>query len=271
MSRRLNSYQRYISSLPTYRANAIVLRRTNFGETDRILTLYSREHGRLSAIAKGARRSTSKLGAGSELFTFGRYMLATGRSLDVLSQSETRESFPSIRDDLHAIAYATYIIELLNETVEDNDPNPDMFDTLLSCLYLLEGGVDPETVARSFELHLMTTSGYRPHVGNCARCTGALPRERIAFSTSTGGTVCDKCGPLPEDTIYIHRATMNMVTTLLSAEPQQLKDLKMSKGVRTELANIMKWYIRYRLDRELKSVEFIQALKAGGHTSPHHS
>ncbi|MDO8682001.1 MAG: DNA repair protein RecO [Armatimonadota bacterium] len=249
--------------MAVYRANGIVLRRTNFGETDRILTLYTREHGRLSAIAKGSRRPVSRLAAATELFNYGRYLLATGRNLDVVTQSETRESFPNIRNDIHRIAYSTYIVELVNGVVEDRDPNYELFDTILSCLYLLEGGVDPEIVTRSFELQLMMISGYRPHLESCARCGAPPPKEKIGFSPSVGGVVCENCGDLPEDTIPIHRQTLDMMAKLLTAEPAEIRDLRMSNGIRVEMANVMRWYIRYRLERELKSSEFIQALKSG--------
>jgi DNA repair protein RecO (recombination protein O) len=249
--------------LPTYRANAIVLRRTDFGEADRILTLYTREHGKLSAIAKGARKPISRLAAATEMFTYGRYFLATGRNLDVLTQAETRESFPEIRDDVHRVAYAVYILELVNEMIEDRDPNYDLFDTLLSSLYLLEGSVDPETVARAFELYLMTVSGYRPNLESCGQCDAELPTERVGFSPSFGGVVCEECGPVPDDTISIHRETLDAMAKLLDAEPAAIRDTRLMNGVKVEMANVMRWYIRYRLERELKSAEFIQALKAG--------
>ena len=247
--------------MPTYRANAIVLKRINYGETDRILTLYTREHGRLSAVAKGCKRPMSRLAAGTEMFTYGRYMLATGKSLEIVSQSETRESFPSIRADMHRIAYATYIMELVNETIEDREANPDVFDTTLSSLYMLEGGIDPEVVTRAFELQLMAMSGYRPRLDTCARC-GSPPGQKPCFSPSLGGVVCAECGPLPDDAIDIHKVTLITLSVLLTAEPAQLRDMHPHAAVMDEMANIMRWYIRYRLERELKSTEFIQALKA---------
>jgi DNA repair protein RecO (recombination protein O) len=236
------------------------LKRINYGETDRILTLYTREHGRLSAIAKGCRRPTSRLAAGTELFTYGRYMLATGKTLEIVSQSETRESFPSIRADMHRIAYATYIMELVNETIEDREASPDVFDTTLSSLYMLEGGIDPEIVTRAFEMQLMAMSGYRPRLDTCARCGNPLG-EKVCFSPSLGGVVCCECGPLPDDAMDIHANTLTTLSALLTAEPAQLRSMRLPAGVMEQMANVMRWYIRYRLERELKSVEFIQALK----------
>src|SRR5579862_3611183 len=99
--------------MPTYTADSLVLHRLNLGENDRILTLYTREHGKLSAVAKGARRATSRLVGATELFTQARVLLATGRSLDILTQCEIRASFPALRNDLERLARATYLCELL--------------------------------------------------------------------------------------------------------------------------------------------------------------
>lgn len=248
----------------TYRATAIVLRRLNIGETDRVVTLYSREKGKLSSIAKGARRPLSKLAGATELLTYGRYFLAIGREMDVITQTEILQSFPGIRKDLKRIAHGTYIVELVNAMVEEREPNYDLFDTLLSSLYLLEGEVDPEIVARHFELQIMSLLGYRPELDVCVRC-GRRPAEPgVAFSPSLGGRVCEECGPLPHDVIYLSGETAGAMRQLMAAGPRELRSLRLPDAVKEELFLAVRWYVRYRLDRELKSAEFIQALAAIG-------
>ena len=96
----------------TYSANAIVLRRIDLGEKDRILTLYTREHGKLSAVAKGSRRPGSKLAGASEPFTYSKMFLATGKDLDVLTQADIKESFPNVKSDIRSVAYGVYLLEL---------------------------------------------------------------------------------------------------------------------------------------------------------------
>lgn len=248
----------------TYRATAVVLRRINIGETDRVLTLYTRERGKLSAIAKGARKAMSKLAGATEPFTYGRYFLAIGRDLDVLTQVEVRESFPSVRKDLKRIAHATYLVELVNALVEEREGNYDLFDTLLSSLYLIEAEVDPEIVARHFELQVMSLMGYRPELEVCVRCGARPTAEGMMFSPSLGGRVCEECGPLPDDVIYLSGESADAMRRLLVAEPRELKNLQYPETVKDELFQAIRWYVRYRLDRELKSSEFIQALAAVG-------
>ncbi|MBI2844250.1 MAG: DNA repair protein RecO [Armatimonadetes bacterium] len=248
----------------TYRATAIVLRRVNIGETDRVIALYTREKGKISGIAKGARKALSKLAGASELFTYGRYFLAVGRELDIITQTEIRESFPRIRGDLKRVAHATYIAELVNALVEEHEANFELFDTLLSALYLLEGGVDPEIVARYFELQVMSLMGYRPELDRCLRCDRAPAGEGVMFSPSSGGVVCEECGPLPDDVIYLSGESATAMRRLLAAEPQALKDMQFAPAVKDELFHAIRWYVRYRTDREIKSTEFIQALAAAG-------
>ena len=128
----------------TYTASGIVLRRIDLGEKDRILTVFTKEHGKLSAVAKGSRRPGSRLSGASEPFTYSKMFLATGRDLDVLSQAEVKESFPNIKAAMASVAYAVYLLELADRFTEERHPNPELFDTLLSAMYVLESGTDPE-------------------------------------------------------------------------------------------------------------------------------
>lgn len=243
----------------TYRATAIVLRRVNVGETDRIVTLYTREKGKLSAAAKGARKHLSKLAGPSEMFTYGRYFLAAGRDLDIITQADVKESFPGIRKDLSRIAHATYLAELTSALVEERDANYELFDTLLSALYLLESEADPGIVTRYFDLQAMCLMGYRPEIDHCVRC-GSRPSGDFAFSPSAGGRVCRECGRMPDDVIILSSKTADAMRTLLVAEPRAVRELQFTDTVKSELYRSIKWYVRYRLDQDLKSAEFIHCL-----------
>lgn len=246
----------------TYTANAIVLKRIDLGEKDRILTVYTREMGKLSAVAKGSRRPGSKLAGTSEPFTFSKMFLATGRELDVLTQAEIKESFPGVKNSLTTVAHGIYLLDLINQFSEEHESNPEMFDTLLSAMYVLENGIDPELTARYFELHLMILLGYEPQFYECLRCESEIGKGKIAFSPSLGGVVCDDCGNLPPDAIIVSSSVISYVEALKRAEPQNLKDLKFPKGAMRDLAQMFRWHIRYRLEHELKSAEFLDRVAA---------
>ncbi|MEN6357039.1 MAG: DNA repair protein RecO [Armatimonadota bacterium] len=244
----------------TYSAGAIVLRRIDLGEKDRILTIFAREQGKLSAVAKGARRPGSKLAGVSEPFTYAKMFLSSGRDLDVLSQAEIRESFPNVKRSMAGIAYAVYMMELTNSFVDERQPNPDLFDTLLSAMYVLESGADPEITARYFELQSLAILGYEPHFEACLRCGKKIKRERIAFSPALGGIVCAGCGVPPNDAIWVPGAIVSYVQALKNAEPQMLKNFKFPKGALRDLSNVLRWHIRYRLEHDLKSPDFIDSI-----------
>lgn len=252
--------------MPLYTVNAIILRRTNFGETDRIATLYTRERGKLSGIAKGARKPVSRLSGPTEVLTYGRYQLATGKNLDVVTQVEVKESFPRIHGDLNRIANATYMAELMDKLVEEHEAYPDLFDLLLSALYLLERPNDPDKITRMFELQFMKLLGYEPVLDRCARCRLPIPAGKVFFSPSLGGTVCEKCDPLPEDAIQISAEAVVVMQQLLSADAPELEQMEIPREVMDQIARVMRWYIRYRAERELKSLEFLQALRMGQET-----
>ena len=220
----------------TYSANAIVLGRVELGEKDRILTLYTRELGKLSAVAKGSRRPGSKLPGASEPFTYSKMLLASGRDLDIVSQADIRESFPNAKQDLRSVAYAVYMLELVSHFVDERDSNPDLFDTLLSSMYVLESGTDPEITTRHFELKFPLQHRIQPQVGACARCSNEVSRERVAFSPSRGGIVCTNCEQPPTDTMWMPAAAPSYVRALRCAEPHKLKDMKIPKGARRDLA-----------------------------------
>jgi DNA repair protein RecO (recombination protein O) len=244
----------------TYSANAIVLKRIDLGEKDRILTIYAREQGKLSAVAKGARRPGSKLAGASEPFTYARMFLSTGRDLDVLSQAEIRESFPNVKQSMAGIAHAVYMMELVNSFVDERQPNPELFDTLLSAMYVLESGTDPEITTRYFELQLLALLGYEPHFEACLRCKTTISREKAAFSPALGGVFCPECGVPPNDAIWVPGAMVSYIRALKNAEPQKLKHMKFPKGALRDLAITLRWHIRYRLEHELRSVDFIDAV-----------
>ena len=250
--------------MPLYTVNAIVLRRMNFSETDRIVTLYTREHGKISAIAKGSRKPISRLSGATETLTYGKVALATGKNLEVITQFEVKESFPRIREDLKRLAYAGYCAELTDVLTEDRQPSGDLFDLLLSTLYLMERPNDPEKIAHMFELKLMKLLGYEPALDECLRCRKPLPVSDLFFSPSLGGMVCRECGPLPDDAIQIPQAAIEAMRGLLEADAPEVERMEIPDTAMDFIARVMRWYIRYRAEREIKSLDFLQALKVSG-------
>lgn len=248
--------------MPLYKVNAIVLRRSDLGETDRILRLFTREAGRVDAVAKGSRRPTSKLSGATELFTYSRMLLALGRSLDIVSQCEIRESFPVLRVDLQGLARATYLCELVERFTEEREPNPEAFDLLLSALYLLQRATDhPDVIVHAFELRLLDERGYRPELGRCVKCGGELDRRRGGFSPSLGGALCSADRFATDDSTALSWEALQLMRSLLHAETEDLLAIAPAPRPLNEAAKGLRWYIRHRTERDVRSADFLDMLR----------
>lgn len=251
--------------MPTYTATGIVVHRLNLGETDKILTLYSREHGKLSAVAKGARRPGSRLSGATELFTVSKALLATGKSLDIVTQAEVTDSFPELRVDLGLLTRATYFCELLDRFTLEHDAlaAEELFDLTVSALRLLEQAGDyPDGVVHAYELHLLGALGYAPALDRCVRCGNELERRQVGFSPSLGGTLCSADRYRAEDALPLSHEAVLLLQTLLRAESEALHALAPAPKVAAEVARVLRWYIRFRADRDLKSADFLDQLRA---------
>jgi len=262
----------YTLSMPAYTTVAIVLRRLQYGETDNILTLYSPDKGRFSAIAKGARKAISRLSGATEVLTCTRFGLATGKSLEIVTQVEVQESFSALRTDLSRLAHGLYLADLVEHAVEDHAPNPLLFALLLAGLRQLQTLTPPELAARWFETQLLNDMGYAPNLTECALCQIPLPGsfardETFALSALSGGALCprhaspeanDDHSALSLGALRLLKTLENLGETgsealaaLPAAGPKSLDQTRLA----------LRRSLRLRLERDLKSLEFLDSLR----------
>lgn len=174
---------------------AVVLRAVDYGESDRVVALLSRERGKVSAFARGARASRRRFGGALEPFTL---LLAearerAGSDLLGLDSVSVERAFGAIRGDLARIACAGYAAELARELVRDHEPHEDLFDLLVEYLGALDGAPAAPAGLRAFELGALRAAGFMPRVDACARCGGALAEDGARFDPAQGGTLCGDC------------------------------------------------------------------------------
>jgi DNA repair protein RecO (recombination protein O) len=250
-----------VTTPKVYKTEAIVLRRTNLGEADKILTLYSPNLGKIRAIAKGVRRPTSKLGGHVELLTHCSLMLARGRDLDIVTQGQTIDSFLPLRGDLWRISCALYLAELVDAFAAENVENRPVFDLLLDALHWLGQARHTELVLRYFELHLLGHLGYRPQLYECLSCKSPLKPRANLFSASGGGILCRACADTEPVTRPISVNALKVLRFLQNSDPATSNRLRLSPDLSRELEQLLTEYIRYLLEREVKSTEFMQRLK----------
>jgi DNA repair protein RecO (recombination protein O) len=256
--------------MPDFNLQAIVLRRMQFAETDNILTLYSRERGRISAIAKGARKPVSRLSGACEVLNHSRFQLASAKNLQVVRQAEIVASFAPLREDLLRLANGLYIADLLGAFVVDGDPQPDLFDLLEFSLHLIAAVAAPTLAARWFELRLLDHLGYAPILDECVYCgTSLVPAGRVitALSAGQGGVLCSRHAhpETNDDQAALDRKSLHLLHLLYAARTSD--ELAATKLLdRTDISDhqaaaALRMYIRYRNDRELKSLTFLDTVR----------
>jgi len=152
------------------RTEGIVLRRRDFGESDRILVLFTKKMGRVSVIAKGARKPSSKISGHLELFMRSSFLISRGRNLHILTQAEMIEDFEPLRKDLSGIGTGSYVVELVDSVTYEEGSNVKLYDLLVSTLDSLSTGKDPGIIIRYYELHLLDLVGFRPELFVCVEC-----------------------------------------------------------------------------------------------------
>jgi DNA repair protein RecO (recombination protein O) len=239
--------------------DALIIRARDFGEADKILTLYTREYGKIQAIAKGVRKPVSRLRGGVQMFAHSKLLLYRGRSLATVSQAENIESFGSLQEDLVKLVYASYLAELLDIAVPEREPNERLFLTTLLAFGLLLGE-DPELVCRMYEIRLLYLLGYHPHLAHCMVCRRGLGAGAFFLDPERGGIVCAECSGRRSLEGSISSGTILTMQKLLTIEPRQTFRLKISPGQRGELEKALESYLEYHLDKAVKAKKILKAL-----------
>jgi len=240
--------------VPLYRDEAIVLRTHKLGEADRIITLLTRHHGRVRAVAKGVRRTTSKFGSRLEPFTHVDLQLAEGRNLDTITQAETLTLFHAgLGLDYDRYTAGTCMLETADRlVVEEREPSVQQFLLLVGGLRVLaQGERSPRHVLDSFLLRSLSVAGYAPTFTHCARC--GLEGPHRWFNPSLGGSLCTTCrvpgsaSPSQDTLVLLGALLAGDWGTVAGAEDRTSK----------EASGLVAAYLAWHLDRGLRSLEYV--------------
>ncbi|MEX1249009.1 MAG: DNA repair protein RecO [Anaerolineales bacterium] len=243
------------------RVEAIILKHSDFGEADRLLTLYSREQGKLRALAKGARKPGSRKGGHLEPFSRVRLQLGVGRDLFVVNQAEAVDTNSALTENLEALGYASYVVELLDRFSADHDENRGVYRLLRDTLQRLTGGDELRLAVRYYEVRLLDQVGFRPELQNCLTCRKQIQPENQYFSFGQGGVLCPECGPRNREARPISLAALKVLRHLQRSSYEEAQRAKPSANVQLELESLMNAYVTYLLERSLNSPRFLQRVR----------
>jgi len=248
-----------------YQTSGIIIKRHKFGEADRLVTLFTADFGKLRAIAKGAMRPGSKLGGNVELLTHSHLMLARGRNLDIVTQAQAIDIFLPIRDSLKLMSCGFYLSELVDTFTEENVEDREMFNLFLNTLRELAEAREGERILRYFELRLLNHLGYRPQLGKCANCSRLLPPEVNYFSPAQGGVLCRECGYPDMGARTISVNALKVLRFWLHSDFATASRVKLSVELTREIKSLMRELIHYILEKQLKSLEWMDTLTDAVH------
>lgn len=244
-----------------YSTPAIVLRQRKLGETDKIVTLYTANLGKLDAVAKGVRRVTSRLAGHVEPLTHGSYLLAQGRNLDIITQAQTIESFPALRSDLDRLSRALYAAELLDRFTEERSENFTLYRLLLDTLRRLERNEHSDLALRFLEMGLLTQLGYRPELGRCVVCASDLAAETHAWAPSVGGVVCARCRPRVDVVRPLSVNALKLLRLLQGERFQDVARVRVGPELLEEVERHLRDAVRFALERDVRSAAFLDDVR----------
>jgi DNA repair protein RecO (recombination protein O) len=244
-----------------YQTEAIIIKKTRLGEADRILTLYTPDLGKIQAVAKGVRRPRSKMAGHLELLTHSLVSLARGRNLDTITGSQTVNSFLPLKTDLWLTSCGLYAIELVNQFTADHVENRPLFQLLLDTMHHLCQPANNELTLRYFELHLLNQVGYRPQLQQCVVCHASLQPVTNSFCPGAGGIICPDCTYSQSLSYPLSVNALKVLRLIQGNDYPAVSRLKMNAALSQELEMVMRNYIRYLLERDVKSIAWLDSLR----------
>lgn len=231
--------------------SGVVLSESNMGDFDKMLTILTPNFGKISCVAKGARRPRSALLAGSQIFCFGEYLMYKGTSTYHINSVEPIEVFYNIRTDLDKLNVAVHINKIVQEVTGENQNCFNIMQLLLNTLYVIsETDKNLDLVLSIFKLRLLSILGFRPNVNECVNCKGK--EDLIYFSLRDNGVKCKNCGKQDKSSITISESTYNAIKYTITAPPKKLFSFSIKDESLEEFKLVTKLYFNEKLEKEYK-------------------
>jgi len=247
--------------LRAIRVEALVLHHKDFGEADRMLTLFTRHNGKLRALAKGARKIQSRKAGHVEPLNQATLILAHGRSFWIVSQAETIRDFAGIRADLTRTAHALYVLELLERFSFEDEENEPLFGLALETLARIEDEADLYLTTRHFEMYLLQHCGYRPELNHCLRCRKSIEAQDQFISVLLGGVLCPDCGGAEPSARPISTAVLKTLRVLQRSVYTDLEKLPINAAVRADAEMILSQILAQAAEHRLNAPRLINQIK----------
>ena len=231
------------------KVTGIVISENNMGDFDKMLTILTPNFGKISCVAKGARRPQSALLAGTQLFCFGEYLMYKGTSTYHINSCETIEIFYNIRTDLDKLKYAIHIDKIIQDVTEENENCYRILQLFLNTLYTIsELDKNLDFVVSVFKLRLLNILGFTPRIVKCTNCGEQENLKK--FSIKDNGFKCEACGKQDKSAIDMTESTKNAIKYTISSPPKKLYSFNLKDESLEEFKLITKIYFNEKMEKE---------------------
>ncbi|WP_434811327.1 DNA repair protein RecO [Microbacterium sp. bgisy189] len=242
--------------MPTYRDEVVILRTHKLGEADRILTLLSRRHGKVRAVAKGVRRTSSRFGSRLEPFMVADVQLSKGRSLDVVQQAESLGSYGADIAAHYERYTAAHAMVEAADRLNEAEATPQQYLLLVGGLRsLARGDHDSRAILDSYLLRAMALSGWAPALDGCARC--GAPGPHTGFVAQLGGSICDDCAPA--GSARIRSEALQQLRSLMAGEWDVVDAA--APATNAAASGLVAAYAQWHLERGIRSLSHLEAMR----------
>jgi DNA repair protein RecO (recombination protein O) len=238
-----------------YRVEGLVIRSTDYGEGNKIITLLTPTYGKQGIIVRGAKKLKSRYGSLAQLFTYGDYSYYKAGSLGTLNSGEIIESFRELREGLEKTAYAAYAAELTDRAINDDEAAAYLFHQLKACQIALAEGKDPQVVLRVYEMKIASSAGYAPMLEECVSC--GKQDGPFRFSALAGGALCPQCSHRDPKALVLEEAVWKLLRVFSAIDLRRLGNITVRDNSKRQLQLVLRNWLDTHLNLNLKSRNFL--------------
>ena len=253
--------------MSTFSTPAILLRRSSYGDFDLIVTLLTLEKGKLTVIAKNAKKSRKRFSGVLELFSLLHLVCtaARGRGMPVLQEATIEHPFSDIRGNIMKTAYASYWAELITLWLEEGKTQARFYHLLQFCLHALDAGLfDEKTLSIIFQIRFLNISGLSPNFSRCSKCrmdTDKIASSRLVFELAKGGILCQGCASNSVSRLNISKKIIKQLLWIQENDLKTVRRLKFNQTDLNEGLKLLEAFVMYHLGREPKSLKFLDSVR----------
>ncbi len=243
------------------KTQGLVLREVNYKEADKILTVLTRDYGKVTLKARGVRRAGSPLKAACQLLAYGEFTFFEYRGMSTINEATALELFPALRQDLELLSLGTYFAQVAEVLSQEDAPSPELLSLTLNAMYAMTTLQKPQNLVKSaFELRIVSYAGYTPDLEACHICGNPYPDR---FVLSDGCLECSSCHSLDGLHMPISPGALDAMRHIVMCPPGQLFSFRLESSSMTQLSHITEAYLSTQLERSFSTLDFYKSLFLG--------